>query len=211
MSEVRSMDFTIRKAGLAFALLVIIIFGGYYATLSSQDTFLRDNRWVSDRSALNLVLENEVNAIFTFESDEIREKLPKDYKTGDNITSIPLDNTEELMEQIERFKDAIPLEYVTQEDVDAYFNSVAALYVYDDLQYNAALSTVVLRLQIDHLQRLGPNIPPIVVSTETVERMFYVLSVTENGTWKAKMFIEDLEAGLEAPIEALVRYMDVEV
>ncbi len=205
------MDFTIRKAGLTFAILVVLIFGGYYATLSSQDTFLRENRWVSDRSALNLVLENEINAIFTFEAENIREKLPNDYKAGDNIISVPLSNAEELQEQIERFKAAVPLDTITQEEVDAYFESIEAMYVYDELQYDAALSTVQLRLQIDHLQKLSPNIPPIVVSTETVERTFYVLSVTNNGTWRAKMFIEDLDIGLEAPIEALVRYLGVEV
>lgn len=205
------MDFTIRKAGLTFAVLVILVSGGYYATLSSQDTFLRENRWVSDSSALVLVLENEVNAIFTYEDAEIREKLPNDYKVANNITSEPLATTEDLLVQIERFKDAVPLDTLTQEEVDAYFGEVESLYVYDELQYNAAVSTISLRLQIDHLQKLGPNIPAIVVSTEVVERTMYVLSVTEKGTWKAKMFIEDLGTdGLEAPVEALSRYLDIE-
>ncbi len=205
------MDFTIRKAGLTFVVLVILIFGGYYATLSSQDTFLRENRWVSDKSTLMLVLENEINAIFTFETEDMREKLPNNYKAVDNITSIPLADADELQEQIDRFKAAIPLDVVTQEQVDAYFGAIEEAYVYDELQYNAALSIVELRLQIDHLQKLAPNIPPIVISTETVERTFYVLSVTNNGTWRSKMFIEDLDTGLEAPIEALVRYFGLEV
>ena len=205
------MDFTIRKAGLTFVVLVILIFGGYYATLSSQDTFLRENRWVSDKSTLMLVLENEINAIFTFETEDMRERLPNNYKAVDNITSIPLSDADELQEQIDRFKAAIPLDVVTQEQVDAYFGAIEEAYVYDELQYNAALSIVELRLQIDHLQKLAPNIPPIVISTETVERTFYVLSVTNNGTWRSKMFIEDLDTGLEAPIEALVRYFGLEV
>jgi hypothetical protein len=163
------MELTIRKAGIAFAAILKLLFGAYYATLPSQDTFLRDIRWVSDKSALNLSLENEVNAIFTYETPDIRERLPKDFRVGNNIVSFPIESEEEYLGEVQRFKDAVlasgegPVE-----DVDAYFDSLMQSYVHNELQYTAALTRVDLRLQIDYLQRLSPNIPPIVVSTELV-------------------------------------------
>ncbi|MCC7568550.1 MAG: hypothetical protein KO463_02915 [Candidatus Methanofastidiosa archaeon] len=206
------MDMTIRKAGIAFAAILILIFGAYYATLPSQDAFLRDIRWVSDKSALNLSLENEINAIFTYETPEIRERLPKNYRVGNNIVSFPIENEEEYLEEVLRFKDAvIATGEVPIEDVDAYFDTLTQSYVLDELQYTAALTRVDLRLQIEYLQRLSPNIPPIVVSTELVDRTIYALSIRTKGAWRVRMLLEVAVDGSElAPVEALVRYLGIE-
>jgi hypothetical protein len=206
------MELTIRKAGIAFAAILILLFGAYYATLPSQDTFLRDIRWVSDKSALNLSLENEVNAIFTYETPDIRERLPKDYRVGNNIVSFPIESEEEYLGEVQRFKDAVLASgEVPVEDVDAYFDSLMQSYVHNELQYTAALTRVDLRLQIDYLQRLSPNIPPIVVSTELVDRTIYALSIKSAGSWRVRMLLEVAVDGSElAPVEALVRYLGIE-
>lgn len=157
-------------------------------------------------------MENEVNAIFTYETPDIRERLPKDYRVGNNIVSFPIESEEEYLGEVQRFKDAVLASgEVPVEDVDAYFDSLMQSYVHNELQYTAALTRVDLRLQIDYLQRLSPNIPPIVVSTELVDRTIYALSIKSAGSWRVRMLLEVAVDGSElAPVEALVRYLGIE-
>ncbi|HOP08804.1 MAG TPA: hypothetical protein PK718_03955 [Candidatus Methanofastidiosa archaeon] len=204
-------EITIKKAGIIYIALVLVIFVGYYYSLSSQDEFIRDNRWTSDKSALNLVLENEITLIYTYEYTEIRTDFPTEYRIGNNTTSIPLEDEQAFLDVIDEYKSTIDTEKVSQEEIDAYFDSVIDLYHYDEFQYTAAVTTINVELIVEHLQVLGPNIPSIVVGTEEISFTVHALSIIQNDIWKVKFLVEeDLDGNYIAPDEALMRYFDYE-
>jgi len=204
-------EITIKKAGIIYIAIVLVILTGYYVSLSSQDEFLRDNRWISDKAALNLVLENEVTLMYTYQYPEIRQKLPTEYRIGNNTTSIPLDDEQAFLDSLDEFKESIDITKISQEEIDAYFDGVVEKYYYDEFQYTAAVTTIDLELIIEHLTQLGPNIPPIVSETENVTVRLHALSIVQNNIWKVKFLVEeDLDGNYYAADEALMRYFDYE-
>jgi len=204
-------EITIKKAGIIYIAVVLVILLGYYFSLSSQDEFIRDNRWVSDSSALNLVLENEVTLMYTYQYPEIRQRLPTEYRISNNTVSVPLEDEEAFLSALEDFQVPIDPEKVPPEDVNSYFNDIKDKYYYDEFQYTAAITTIDLELIIEHLTRLGPNIPPIITETEDIIIRLHAISIIQNNVWRVKFLVEeDLDGNYIASDEALMRYFDYE-
>jgi hypothetical protein len=201
----------LKRAGIIFVILVIAIASGYYYSLPSQDEFLRDNRWLSDRSALNLLMETECSVVFTYQTEDDRIKLPDGYKIGNHITSEPLEDRAALEETIQPFITALEKTKATQAQIDEWRQEVFDDYEYDELQYTAAVSTIELQLTVEHIRVINPNIPPIVVSTETVQKTVQTISVMRNNVWRAEMmiFLEE-DGSYSVPPVALERYVGVE-
>ncbi|MHC1599004.1 MAG: hypothetical protein ACXQS3_01035 [Candidatus Methanofastidiosia archaeon] len=205
------IDISMKKAGAIYVVVILAIAGAYYYSLDSQDTFIRDTRWVSDKSALNLVMENAITGIFTYETTEIREKFPKGYKIGNSVNSIPIDDQEEFLDELSLFKQSVDPSKISQSEIDSYFQEIGGKYYYDEFQYTAAITTIDLELIIEHLKILSPSIPPIVVSTEIKEIKLKAISIVENNIWKVKMVVVDQEDGsYAAPDESLVRFFGYE-
>ncbi|MBN1786003.1 MAG: hypothetical protein JW825_03290 [Candidatus Methanofastidiosa archaeon] len=205
------VEINIRKVGAIYVALVLVVLLAYYYSLPSQDEFIRDNRWLSDKSALNLVLENEVTLMYTYEYAEIREKLPTGYRIGNNTVSIPLDSEQDFLDQLEIFKASIDTAKIPQEEIDAYFGDVIEKYYYDEFQYTSAITTIDLQLIIEHLTKIAPNIPPIISSTENVEIRLHAISIIQNNVWRVKFLVEeDIDGNFFAPDEALMRYFGYE-
>jgi len=205
------IDISMKKAGAIYVVVILAIAGAYYYSLDSQDTFIRDTRWVSDKSALNLVMENAITGIFTYETTEIREKFPKGYKIGNSVNSIPIDDQEEFLDALSLFKQSVDPSKISQSEIDSYFQEIGGKYYYDEFQYTAAITTIDLELIIEHLKILSPSIPPIVVSTEIKEIKLKAISIVENNIWKVKMIVVDQEDGsYAAPDESLARFFGYE-
>lgn len=205
------VDISMKKAGVIYVIFVMIVAGAYYLSLSSQDEFLRDNRWVSDNAALNLVLENEVTLLYTSQSTEMRQKLPTEYRIGNNTTSIPIDNEEGFLSALDEFKNAADQSKVTSEEVDAYFEGVVSDYYYDEFQYTAAITTINLELIMEYLTILGPNIPPVISSTEDVFVTLHAVSIIKNNIWRVVFLVEeDMDGNYFVPDTSLERYFNYE-
>ncbi len=205
------IDISMKKAGAIYVVVILAIAGLYYYSLDSQDTFIRDTRWVSDNSALNLVMENAITGIFTYETTEIREKFPKGYKIGNSVNSIPIDNQEEFLDKLIMFKQAVDSSKVSQNEIDSCFQKIEDKYYYDEFQYTAAITTIDLKLIIEHLKILSPSIPPIIVSTENKELKLKAISIVENDIWKVKMVVVEQEDGSYVTSdEILVRFFGYE-
>ncbi|MHC1605543.1 MAG: hypothetical protein ACXQTP_06220 [Candidatus Methanofastidiosia archaeon] len=208
----KMVNFTIKKAGMLYVIIVLFIAGTYYYSLPSQDVFLRDIRWVSDRTALNLIMETEIPALFSYETEDIREKLPKEYRISQHTNSIPVDNTKEFEKYLEDFKEAVDTQKIPLENIEDYFAQTLEEYYYDELQYSAAITTIELQLVIEHLQWLSPSIPPIVVDTEYKELTVKTISILKNNVWRVKMVVIVNDDGeWTVPDEALVKYLGMEV
>lgn len=205
------IDISMKKAGAIYVVVILAIAGLYYYSLDSQDTFIRDTRWVSDESALNLVMENAITGIFTYETTEIREKFPKGYKIGNSVDSIPIDDQEEFLDKLIIFKQAVDLSKISQIEINSYFQELEDKYYYDEFQYTAAITTIDLKLIIEHLKILSPSIPPIIVSTENKELKLKAISIVEKNIWKVKMVVVEQEDGSYAtPDEILARFFGYE-
>jgi len=206
------IDISMKRAGAIYVIFVMIVAGAYYFSLSSQDEFLRDNRWVSDNSALNLVLENEVTLLYTFQNSEMRQKLPTEYRIGNSTTSIPIDNEGAFLTALEDFKEAATGGVISNEEVEAYFEGVTSDYYYDEFQYTAAITTIDLELIREFLTILGPNIPPVISGTEDVFVRLHAVSIIKNNIWRVMFLVEeDVDGNYFVPEVSLERYFDYEL
>gem|GEM_PF-2355520 len=205
------MEITLKRAGIIFVVAVIAIASGYYYSLPTQDEFLRDNRWLSDSSSLNLLMETECTLIFTYQEGNVRYRPPTGYKIGNHITSEPLEDEVALEEKVIPFIEALETTKATQADIDEWRQQLFEDYEYDELQYTAAVSTIELQITVEHLRIINPNIPPIITSTETVYKTIRAISVLRNNVWRTEMMIivED-DGSFSVPPIALERYVGVE-
>ena len=205
------MEITLKRAGIIFVVTVIAIASGYYYSLPTQDEFLRDNRWLSDRSSLNLLMETECSLVFTYQEDDVRYRPPTGYNISNHTISVPLENEAALEEAILPFIEALETTKATQADIDQWHQKLFDDYEYDELQYTAAVSTIELQITVDHLRIINPNIPPIITSTETVYKTVRAVSVLRNNVWRAEMMmiVED-DGSFSVPPIALERYAGIE-
>lgn len=205
------MEITLKRAGIIYVIVVIAVAGIFYASLSSQDEFIRDNRWLSDKSSLSTLVTQECTTVFTYKNEDTTVRLPTNYKIGNHIISEPLEDEAAFDEAIQPFIQAIQSSQATQQDLEEWQQQIFQDYRYDELQYTAALSNIELELTIEETRVINPNIPPIVVSTDTVQKTVRTISVMYGNVWHTEMMIVVEEDGsYSVPPIALERYLGIE-
>lgn len=202
------MEITIKKAGLIYVVVVLALAGAYFSTLSPQEDFLRDLRWVSDKSAINLATETDATALYVYTTADEKVFLSKGYKIINNIIPEPIGSQEEYTETLEKFRQAA-LDNTSMDaaSVNGYFQGLAAAYTDSETQYNAAIVDVRMELTIQRLEKLAPNIPPIVVETQQKTVEAHALAVNIDDLWRVKMFGEIDGDGYVVTDLALERYI----